>query len=265
MLFPSDAMEQIKDADLIIVESGAGLMLVRKIARANKKAKFIYNVSDWFDVVPFHPIIPHSHKAALLHFSFIRLNSSAFKRHFPDNLPVQYIPQAIDKNQFDQDVPNPYAQGKNAISMGDMLFDGPTIEELALNFPDWTFHIFGKKAQVENKRPNIIEHGEFPHEKLIPYLKHADIGLAPYADTPNAEYLSESSLKLVQYTYCQLPIVAPEFAAIGRDHVMPYKAHSDRTPVKAFEKAISYNRSNIDRSQVVGWEDMVDRFLKVVR
>lgn len=263
-LLPKSIKQEISDAHLFVVENGAGLMLVPKIAKLNPKAKFIYNFSDSFNVVKFHPIIPHSQKSAMPNFSMIRVNASALKRDLPANAPTQYIPQAIDKSQFDQDYPNPYKQPRNAISVGDMLFDSKTVEDLAKNFPGWTFHVFGAGAKVEVKHPNIIEYGEVPHSEIIPYLKHADVALAPYNNKAGAEYLSESSLKMVQYTYCQLPIIAPDFAAKGRDHVISYDTDTARTPVLAFDKAMHYDKARIDRSQVMGWEDVVDKMLKVV-
>ncbi len=261
-LLPRVLLDEIRDADLFVVESGSGPMLVPKLAKLCPKAKFIYNFSDRFNVVQYHPIIPHSDKYALAHFSMVRLNAADVKDAFPANAPVVYIPQAIDKALFDKPCANPYTGPRNAISIGDMLFDGDTIRDLAAAYPDWTFHLFGKGARLETPMPNVKEYGEYPFDALVPYLKHADIGLAPYRYGPDREYLSQSSLKLVQYTYCRLPIVAPDFAAMGRDHAFSYSP-AGKSAVEAFGEAISYDRNRIDVSSVVGWEDMVDRYLAV--
>lgn len=260
-LLPDKIIREIKDADYFIIESGAGIMLVPRLRQICPKAKFIYNYSDRRGVVSFHPIIPHTEQKALPCFDMIRLNSPETANEFPAHAKTHYVPQAIDKALFDASVLNPYKTPKNAISVGDMLFDAAAIRNLAQEFPDWSFHIFGKGARIgEPALLNVMEYGEMPFEQLVPYIKFADIGLAPYSFVPDAAYLSQSSLKLVQYTYCQLPIVAPHFASKGRGHVMAYS--QDNGPVPAFEQAITVDRSTIDKDGILGWDEMIDTMMK---
>lgn len=259
---PQSVKDQVKNADVFIVESGAGPMLVPALKALCPNARFIYNHSDRPNVVKFHPAIPKAEKKTLRMFDWVRTNAAATTQDFDKDVNVQYVPQAIEKDLFDADMPNPYAQPKNAISVGDMLFDAHAIEVLAKAYPDWTFHLFGRKSTLENPLPNVIAHGEVSFAALVPYLKHADIGLAPYKSSPDAEYLSHSSLKLVQYTYCRLPIVAPHFAVIGRDHAKGYDADRiDETIVPAFQAAMHVDRNSIDVSQVLNWEQFIDRML----
>lgn len=261
-LLPSSVKEQVKNADMFIIESGAGPMLLPTLKALCPNARFIYNHSDRPNVVKFHPTIPRAEKKTLRMFDWVRTNAAATVEDFDKDVTVQYVPQAIEKEMFDADSPNPYSQPKNAISVGDMLFDAKAIETLAKAYPDWTFHLFGRKSTLETPLPNVLAHGEVSFAAIVPYLKHADIGLAPYKDSPDAEYLSHSSLKLVQYTYCKLPIVAPHFAAIGRKHVMGYDAaRIHDTILPAFEAAIHYDRQTIDTSNVLNWEEFVDRML----
>lgn len=261
LLLPRSLKDKIKCADYFIIESGAGIMIVSALRKLCPDAKFIYNYSDRRGVVQFHPIIPYTEKKVLHHFDMIRLNSSDTADEFPANAPTEYIPQAIDKTLFDEASSNPYTTSKNAISVGDMLFDAASIRDLATHFPDWHFHLFGKGAKIgEPALPNVIEYGEMPFQELVQYIKYADIGLAPYAHVPNAAYLSQSSLKLVQYTYCQLPIVAPDFAVTGRSHARGYTQTSG--PVSAFNEAIAIDRRTIEKQQVMGWEEMIDKMMK---
>lgn len=263
-LLPRHVKNQIKNADIFIVESGAGPLLIPMLAKLCPKAKFIYNHSDRFNVVKFHPLIPNGEKKALRYFSKIRTNAAATTADFPPDAPVEYIPQAIDKDVFEGNFINPYQETKNAISVGDMLFDAHAIEVLAKAYPDWTFHLFGKKSALENPLLNVIAHGEVSFAHLVPYLLYADIGLAPYKDAPDAEYLSDSSLKLVQYTWCKLPIVAPDFATKRRDHAMAYNAKDvDGTIVPAFAKALTVDKNSIDRSNVLNWNEFLERMLNV--
>jgi len=262
-MLPEDVKRQVKDADVFIIESGAGPLLVPTLKKLCPRARFIYNFSDRFNVVKWHPVIPWAERKTLPLFDLIRTNAAATVEDFPKGINVQYIPQAIEKDLFDNPaLTNPYTKPKNAISVGDMLFDAQAIETLARKFPDWTFHLFGKKSVLDHDLPNVVAHGEVSFADLVPYLRFADVGLAPYKDSPDADYLSHSSLKLVQYTWCRLPIVAPDFAAKGRDHVMAYNAADVAGTIEgAFAKAVTYDRGMIDRSHVLNWEEFLQKML----
>ena len=260
-MMPRD-LKTLRDADVFIVESGSGPLLVPTFARNNPKAKFIYNFSDRSGVVDFHPYVVRQTEKNLPHFSMIRLNAAIVANDFPDGAPTCYVPQAIDKALFDRPWPNPYATPRNVISIGDMLFDASSVSIMAKNFPDWTLHLFGKGAKLPQELPNVRQYGERPYDEIVPYLKHADIGIAPYSNAQKeTDYLSQSSLKLVQYTYCALPIVTPQFAASHRDHAFGYTPGVESTIVYAFEKAMQCDRNGIDRSSVQDWTQMIDTML----
>ncbi len=264
-MMPKNLLSGLEGVDFFIVESGAGIVLVPRLAKLFPNARFLYNFSDRYSVIKYHPIIPHTDRLSLPLQDAIRVNATASIADFPPDAPVQYIPQAIEKRLFDNATVNPYPTGQNAISIGDMQFDAHAIEVLAKEFPTWKFHIFGRKAKLETPLPNVIVYGEFAMEKLIPYIKFADIGLAPYSHSEDCEYLSESSLKLVQYTYCSLPIVAPKFASIGRAHVIPYdSSRVDETIGKAFYTAMAYDRGMIDRSSILNWEEMLAKMISTI-
>lgn len=255
-------LRSLCDADVFIVESGSGPLLVPAFAKNNPKAKFIYNFSDRSGVVDFHPYVAHQTEKNLSYFSMIRLNAAIVANDFSPDLPTCYVPQAIDKSLFDKPWPNPYNTPRNAISIGDMLFDARSVFLMAKNFPDWTFHLFGKGAKLPQEISNIRQYGERPYDEIVPYLKNADIGIAPYCSTQKeTDYLSQSSLKLVQYTYCALPIVTPQFAALHRDHAFGYTPGVEPTIVHAFRKAIQCDRQGIDRSSVQDWAQTIDTML----
>ncbi|MFC3607950.1 GumK N-terminal domain-containing glycosyltransferase [Stutzerimonas tarimensis] len=259
-LLPEAVKARLREADIVVVESGVGLTLVKQFARIAKRAKLIYTVSDRLETLSFHPLVLAAEREAVPYFDMIRVPAMAMKADFPATAPVTYIAQGLDKTAFDQPHENPYGQDRNAISIGDMLFNAPVIETLARQFPDWTFHLFGKGARLPQPLPNVVEHGEQPFARLLPYLKFADIGIAPYREAPGVDYISQSSLKMIQYTYCRLPIVAPAFAAAGREHVMPFATDADPASVsEAFRRAIAFDRQSIDRSNVLSWSDVTDR------
>ena len=128
---------------------------------------------------------------------------------------------------------------------------------LARSNPDWTFHLFGRKAQLDTPVANVIAHGETPFETVAGYIRHADIGIAPYQDGKGASYLSQSSLKMIQYSYCRLPIVAPLFAAAGRAHVCAYRPVDPQSIVAAFSQAQSFDRTSIYTASIRSWQEAV--------
>lgn len=265
-LLPEAVTARVKEADIIVIESGVGLTLVDTFRQLAPQARLIYSVSDLLETLTFHPMVQVAERAALAHFETIRVPAAVMRDSFPAAAPIQYIPPGLDTSVFDIPTPNPFTQLKNAISVGDMLFNPDVIEGLAADFPDWTFHVFGKKARLSGPVANVIEYGEQPFSTLVSYLQHADIGIAPYHDAPSVGYISQSSLKMVQYTYCQLPIVAPGFAAAGRDHVLSFSADAERQSLRnAFERAIRFDRATIDRSQVLNWDQVTDAMFMTVR
>lgn len=261
--FPRAALNDIQDADYIVVESGPGLALVPGLAKACPKAKIIYQVSDRLVTVGAHPAIIAAEKKALPYCSFIRVPAAVMLKDFPPNSPILYMPQGLNKPDFEARFPSPYSKDNNVISIGDMLFDADAIAIMAEAFPDWTFHVFGRNAKMNKPFANVIEYGERPIGELTAYIQHADIGLAPYRDAPNCEYLSQSSLKMIQYTYCQLPIVGPAFAGDGRAHVLTYE--SNKNPggiIAAFRQAIDYDRSSISKAKVMAWGEIFENMLE---
>jgi 2-beta-glucuronyltransferase len=263
--FPRSAMAELRDAHLFIVESGAGLMLIPRLAKYCKSANFLYSVSDRLQMLDAHPAILRGESDALPYLNAIRVPAAVMKNDFGSGFPVFHINPGLHKSLFDHASVSPYNNPRNVVSIGDMLFDARSIEIMAENFPEWSFHLFGKGAKLTKKLPNVIEYGECSFLELVPYIQHADIGLAPYKDVPNADYLSQSSLKMIQYTYCRLPIVAPNFAATGRSHVLSYEEGDRQSIIDAFERAIIYDRDAIDHSQVLSWEEMLDCMLGLIK
>ncbi len=248
--FPRSTLHSIRDANYIVVESGPGLALIPMLASACPGAKIIYEVSDRLVTVGAHPTIIRAEQAALPLCDLVRVPAKVMLNDFAE-APVCYIPQGLNKADFDIGFPSPYEKGKNVVSIGDMLFDANAVAIMASHFTDWTFHIFGRNARLNQSLPNVIEYGEHPIGELTKYIQHADIGIAPYRPAPNCEYLAQSSLKMIQYTYCQLPIVAPAFAANGRPHVLAYEsADKPESVIAAFRKAVDFDRTAINKSAV---------------
>jgi len=261
-LLPASVAARIQEADVVITEVGAGLMLIPSIARRNPCTQLIYFAADRLRTVGAHPAIVQAEREALPHFSLIRVPSAVMKDDYDPSLPVKVIPQGVPKALFDAPHANPYAQGKNAVAVGDMLFDARMVEMLSEQFPDWTFHLFGHHAKLGRQYRNVVEYGEMPYDRIIPYLRHADVGLAPYRPVEGSDYIAQSSLKLAQYTYCRLPVVAPDFMVQNRSYIKGYDPVSHDRLKDAFLQAMATDRGKIDTSSILDWNDVLAQMLQ---
>ena len=256
-------LKGIVEPNVILIESGVPVLLVRRLHKKFPKSKIIYSVSDRLSTLGVHPMLLKAEKNMLPLLSKIRVPAKVMLEDYSDFGDIaEYIPHGLDKESFDKGEPSPYKEGSlNAISIGDMLFDSETIEIFSKSFPDVVIHLFGKNAKLGKPFSNVVEHGETSFEKIIPYVQHADIGLAPYMDERSANYLSQSSLKMIQYTYCKLPIVAPNFAASGRDNVCGYDCHNNESKIAAFRQTLDFDRSTINVSNILTWKEATEKLI----
>jgi 2-beta-glucuronyltransferase len=249
----------VRQADLLLFESTAGIMLVENLKRLNPSARFIYRVSDDTRVVGLHPVVTQAEQHLAPLFDLISLPSHKgfdHLRHLP-NVAVHY--HGVEKQLFDREYRNPYGSvaTTNVVSVGGTLFDSEALEIASELFPHWTFHVFGWWPVAQ--RPNIKNHREVPFVETVPYIKYADIGLALYRNAPGAEYMGESSLKMQQYTYCRLPIVAPAYTTSKeRPHIFGYKAGDTESIRLALNQARAFDRTGIDREAIWTWDALAD-------
>ena len=62
-----------------------------------------------------------------------------------------------------------------------MLFDPGFFAEASHRFPNVHFHIIGcGQPHHPSYGPNVTVYDEMPHEDTVRYIRHADIGIAPY-------------------------------------------------------------------------------------
>jgi 2-beta-glucuronyltransferase len=87
------------------------------------------------------------------------------------------------------------------------------------------------------------------------------LGIAPYIDRPAVHYLNETSLKIIQYTYAQLPILAPYFCKGDRDHLKEYRPGEEASIIRAVEQALLVDRRTIDRSGIFDWQEVTAKIL----
>jgi 2-beta-glucuronyltransferase len=256
---PKDVIDRLPSYTHVVVESGPSPLLTRYLRQHAPDAKFIYHAADRLETIRVHPCVIDELNQTLPLYDQIRIMAEAMRADFSCQDRVVFVPHGISKDLFDAAVTSPYQGERHAISVGDMMFDAGLIDTLAVANPDWTFHLFGKKALPLQPRANIIVHGEVSFGTIVPYIKFADIGIAPYRPGAGADYLSQSSLKMIQYSYCHLPIVAPRFAAAGRDNVCAYDPDDPVSIRAAFDRAKVMDHFTIDTSGILTWEEVVDR------
>jgi len=255
---PLGGLERVvRSADLIVVESTGALLLVERFRRMNPGARLVYRVSDDTRNLGQHPIIVEAEERILPLFDLISAPSRYTVQRFGHLPSVRFHPHGVDVSVFDAPHPSPYrGDGPHLISVGHSFFDYDFVDAASQLFPAWTFHLVGK-LEKRFERPNVRWYGEMPFAETIPFVQHADIGLAPYVYREGAETLADSSLKLTQYTWCRLPSVAPTFATRpDRPHVVGY-VPGDRDSIRtALEAARAFDRTTVSRAGIRGWDEL---------
>ncbi|MBD2292149.1 glycosyltransferase [Anabaena sphaerica FACHB-251] len=253
----------IEDADLFIFESTPAILLFESFKRINPSAKFIYRVSDDLRLLNNHPVVLETEQQIASEFDLVSVPSQYIYRNFPGlpNLELHF--HGIRKDLFDQEYANPYptVNHPNIIFVGNSYFDTDFIAQASQLFPNWQFHIIGPIKNLP-ARKNIISYGELPFIATIPYIKYADIALQTLVYSHGSESFTDS-LKMIQYTYCQLPIIAPVYLSSSKTHVFYYQPGDVDSIRNALLAAQSYKRDQIQTDQIYSWDELVNRFLEL--
>ncbi len=204
----------LRDANLVVVESGPPLLLAPHVARYATNAALVYRVSD--DVMLLG--LPDFVRAAELRFAplFDRISmaSPILAKLFVGHPGVAIDPIGIPKALYADVLPNPFGSDRairEAVCAGTTQFDMKAVLAIARLRPSWRLHILGRLREnpPEDAPPNAVFHGEQSFDRTAAFIKHADIGLAPYLDRPGVEYQTTQSNRILQYRYFGLPIVGP--------------------------------------------------------
>jgi len=250
----------IEQSNLFIFESTPGLMLFPVFKKINDKAQTIYRVSDPLALVNIHPIVEEAEKRWSPHFDLISTTSEYSFRQFA-NLPhcrLHY--HGLEKAVFSVNTQSPFPPDSiNAIFVGNSHLDVDFINSATGLFPQWHFHIIGPFKNLP-QRENIHAYGEIPFQQTIPFIQHANIGLQTRSYCKGAEHLTDT-LKVLQYTYCQLPIVAPEFLRTRRTHCFYYTPGDTASIQQALHHALLFDRNSIDREGIQTWDELQQRMI----
>jgi 2-beta-glucuronyltransferase len=213
----TDIDRALTEANYIIVESSVSAIYMGRIRRLNPRASIMYYATDRLDTVGAHPYVRQELVKKADMISHVCLRSPKMQSDFMWAKDRLYRADfGIDPDDFKAIGDTPYTSQRNAVAVGSMLFDESFFHEVAPHFPDVMFHVIGCGRSFKGP-DNVIVYDEMPFRQTLRYIKYADIGIAPYSLAPGVEYLADSSLKLGQYEYLQVPAVCPIFA-VGTNH-----------------------------------------------
>jgi 2-beta-glucuronyltransferase len=249
----------VRNADLIVFESTAGLMLFDEFKRLNSRARFVYRVSDDLRLLRAPRALHAVERRIAPQFDLISVTSSYSLEHFAGLHNVSLHHHAIDPEPFEQSTSNPFSSrwSTNVVFVGNSHFDYDFLDIASDIFGDWSFHIIGPIRGLPN-RPNVTTYGELPFRETVPYIKYADIGLQTRSNGPGMEHLSDS-LKVIQYTYCRLPIVAPDFLRSARPNVFLYQPGLRSSIEATLTEARAFDRSQMPANEIWSWTDLAQR------
>ena len=249
-----------RDANVIVFESGLSPLFVEAVLNLNPQARKIYVASDDLSTIGVSSYVQTVFSRVAHRFDVVSLPSRTLAGSMPPSCNLFYIKRGIDRQIADHADPSPYGPGRHAVSIGSMLFD-PTFFEIAANhFKDLTFHVIGSgRRRIDRCTANVVMYDYMSYTDTLPYIKHADIGIAPYASTTLPPYLADTSNKLVHFEFFGTPAVCPESVVGGRPTRFGYVPGDESSIVAAISRALKTSRSSARTS--LSWSDTVDRML----
>ena len=252
----------VRSATTIIFESGMSVLLAEQVALANPAARMIYLASDDLKTIGCSSHLVHCLDRSATSFEYAVLTSRLLASAMPPRLKLVYVPHGFDQRPFLNDTASPYTDPINAVSLGSTLFDESLFQVACRQFPDVKFHIIGGgRRSSKVTAPNAVVQPEMPFADTIKYIKHASVGIAPYANKGAPYYLSDTSLKLAQYEFVGLNAICPFFACGQKSGRFGYDPGNSSSIFDALTQALSRPKFRPDFSEFLDWESVTDRFL----
>ncbi len=211
--------ELLPEADLVVFESTAALLLVERIRALAPQARLVYRASDDLELLGVHPVIVEAEARAIPLFDLVSAPTEEIAEALRRHGAADVHPPGIDKAAFDRPTPSPYERAPAAVFAGvSHFFDYETLGTAASVAPEVSFHIVGPRPRPSPE--NVVFHPELPFESVVPYMQHATFGLLFLP--PNDPRLGYGN-KISQYSYCRLPIVAPAYLGVERSNIRVFE------------------------------------------
>lgn len=250
--------QRIQEADVLVYESNAALFLVRMCRALAPQARHIYRVSDDIRTMRSTPSRMVALEQELApEFSLISVPCAPLAEKFSGLSTVRVQPHGIDKAIFDDCHANPFASGTvNAVFCGLGFYDAEAVHHMAEQCNDVDFHILGIGRPGKSVPANVTYYGEIPFEKTIPFIKFANCGLYTLRPSSRPMWAYTDSLKIMQYRYCGLPIVSPDFLDLHREGVFYYTPGNASSCRVALQHAVQHGRDAGYAQEVRTWKEV---------
>ena len=251
----------VKQTDTFIFESGPGLFLFRRFQKENPKARMVYRVSDDIRILgSTHPRLIDLEREIVSSFDYVSVPSSVMVDMFP-GVSTTLDRHGLDKQTYDSCTQSPYVAGtQNAVFVGTGYMDADFLRAAAAAHPQCQFHIIGPMTDSLHMG-NVHFLGEMPFKATIPYVKFADIGLGIRTFRKGYASTLTDSLKIIQYRYCGLPIVSPDFLDLHRKGVFYYHPGDAASCATALGQALQHGRHSEYAAEVHSWDEVARTIL----
>jgi 2-beta-glucuronyltransferase len=252
----------IKEATVILLESGVAPVFFDLIKQLNPSAKILYRASDSLEAINVAEYVNDAFTRIASGINTIALPSRALAESIPSRHNLIFVPHGIDHSVAEKADPSPYeGEGIHAVSVGSMLFDPSFFVLASKRFPQIQFHVIGSgHPRHPEYGDNVTVYGEMPFAQTLRYIKHARIGIAPYSSTNLPAYLRDTSLKLIQYEFFKLPAICPTFIAADYPTRFGYEIGDGDSIEQAINRALSPVQPLATR-QVLSWGEVTERML----
>ncbi len=251
----------ILEATVIVLESGVAPVFFDLIKQLNPKAQVLYRASDALDTINVAEYVNQAFSRVADQFNVIALPSKALADGIPSQHNLAFVPQGIDHSVADKADPSPYGSGIHAVSVGSMLFDPDFFVLAGKRFPEITFHVIGSGQGRHPDYPdNVKVYGEMPYAETLRYIKHAQLGIAPYSSVNLPAYLRDTSMKLIQYAFFELPAICPHFIAGDYSNRFGYEIGNSDSVAAAIERALNPSVP-LHTQAVLSWGEVTERLL----
>ena len=244
--------ELLPEADLVVFEGTAALLLVPRFRRLAPRARIVYRASDDLRRLRVHPLLLQAESETVAQVDLTSVPTLEMAAAIGAYGPVHVHPPAIDKEALDRQTTSPYGAGKAAVFAGvSALFDYETLAAAARLAPHVGFHVVGLPPR--EMPANVTFHAEMSYDDVVPYLQHATYGLLFFP--PGYPSLAQGN-KVAQYSYCRLPIVAPSFLETGRPNMCIYDVGDEGSLGRALAAAETMPHEQSFADEILSAEEL---------
>ena len=255
----------LRSASTVIVESGLGAILLRRIRARNRETKLVYYASDDLGMIGAHPVVQRYLEQSSQSVDYVCIASRKMASKFrwmADR--VFFVPHGINPDDFAGNFANPYSERLNGVSVGSGLFDPEFFVHAAPAFPDVEFHVIGSGTKLRPQK-NLHVYNEMPFKDTIPYIKNATFGIAAFRRASGTDHICDTSMKLMQYDYVGIPAVCADFAVGENPNRFGYVPGDARSISAAIEAALAARGRVVPHRQILSWDDIARRVLNPER